>query len=214
MLVLLAAAKKEFLNQRMKIIQDAGLHINMIDMDSLALINAFNFNYSKEDKPDNKAVALLNIGFSTSNLNILEDGMPRLSRDIHIAGNNFTQKLMDIFALDFKSAEELKFNHAREDKADKAAAIIDSVLAGLATEIRTSFDYYESQSASSVTKIFLSGGGCLLPNLKDMLSDLLGIGVEHWDPLGRIGVYADIDSQKLKELSSQLAVATGLALRG
>ncbi len=212
-LVLLAAVKKEFLNQRMKIIEDAGLVANAIDMDSIALINAFNFNYSKEEKPSDKAIALLNMGASTTNLNILEDGIPRLSRDILIAGNNFTQKLMDVFNIDFKSAEGLKLDPEQLTKDPKIAVAIESVVANLATEIRTSFDYYESQGASNVTRIFLSGGSSKLSDLKNMLANLLGIEVEYWDPLKQIAVSVDIDSQRLKESSCQLVVAIGLALR-
>jgi len=212
MFVLLAAVKKEFINQRLKLIGDAGLNANIVDIDSLALINAFNFNYSNEDSLKNKTIALLNIGALLSNLSVLDNGIPRLSRDIHIAGNNFTQKLADTLGIDFKSAQELKHNPDKE-KLDKMLTVVESVLSTLAGEVRISFDYYESQNASTVAKIFLSGAGSKLLGLKDMLANLLGIEVEYWDPLRQINIPNDIDSEKLKEVSSQLAVAVGLALR-
>jgi type IV pilus assembly protein PilM len=181
MLVLLAGVKKEFLKERLKIIGDLGLKVNLIDIDSLALVNAFDFNYPQLTGAAHKAISLLNIGASTTNLNILEEGVVALSRDINIAGNNFTQ--------------------------------VEPAVANLAKEIRSSFDYYESQAATSVTKIFLSGGGSLLAGLKDMLANLLGQEVEYWDPLARIGVSEGGVSEKIKTISSQLAVAVGLALR-
>ena len=212
MLVLIAAVKKDFLNQRIKLIEDAGLKANLVDIDSLALTNAFNYNYPQDDNPKYKAVALLNIGSSMSNLNILENGMPRLSRDIHIGGSNFTQKLMEMFSLDFKAAEELKINPDAE-KAKSVTATIESVFSNLASNIRTSFDYYESQSTTSVAKIFLNGGGSKFVGLKDMLANLLGIEVESWDPLSNIKVPNTVDTQKVNNLSGQLAVAVGLAIR-
>lgn len=213
MLVLLAAVKKEFLEQRLKIIESAGLKASIVDIDSLALVNAFNFNYAKDsDILKNKTIALLNIGAAVSNLNILEDGIPRLSRDIQIAGNNFTQKLMDIFGLDFKSAEELKINPDKE-RLQKASQTIEAVLTNLGSEVRTSFDYYESQSASNVIKIFLSGGSTLFSGLKDTLANLLSIEVESWDPIGKINIGNSVDAEKVKAVSNQLAVAIGLALR-
>ena len=45
MLILLAAVKKEFISKRMKVIEEAGLKLNIIDVDSAALVNAFNFNF-------------------------------------------------------------------------------------------------------------------------------------------------------------------------
>jgi type IV pilus assembly protein PilM len=213
MLVLLAAAKKEFINQRLKIIEEAGLKANLLDLDALTLVNAFNFNYSLEDNLKNKAIALLNIGASFSNLNILENDLCLLTRDIHIAGNNFTQKIADTLSLDFKAAEDLKLNPDKE-KLEKVVVAVESVLSDLANELRTSFDYYESQSTLSVAKIFLSGGGSKFLGLKDILTNLLGIEVDYWDPLRKIILADSLDTQKLKAQSSQLAVAVGLALRG
>lgn len=212
MLVLLAAVKKEFITQRLKSFVAAGLNVNTIDIDSLALINAFNFNYSSDDNLKNKTVALLNIGASFSNLNILESGIPHLSRDIHIAGNNFTQRLQDTLGLDKKAAEELKLNPDKE-RLNNVTMAIESVLSNLADELRTSFDYYESQSASSVVKIFLSGAGGNFLGLKDILANSLGIEVEYWDPLRQVNLSNSVDQEKIRAKSYQLAVAVGLAIR-
>jgi len=212
MLLLLAAVKTELMNQRIKLIDSCGLKIYVLDIDSVALVNAFNFNYPQENAEKRKTIALLNIGASLSNLNVLEGDMPRLSRDIQIAGVKFTQKLVDVLGVDFKAAEDIKLK-PESDKADKITKAIESVLTGLAAEIRTSFDYYESQSSSTVDKIFLSGGGSFFPGLKDMLAGLLGIEVEYWDPLKKIIIPESLASEKLKTLSPQLTVAVGLALR-
>lgn len=215
MLVLLAAVKKEFINQRLKLMEKAGLKINIVDIDSLALVNAFNFNYSNENNGlKNKIFALLNIGASMSNLNILENGLPVLSRDIPTAGNNFTQKIIDALGTDFKSAESLKLNPGDDkERQKKVSQACEAMLSNLAAEIRTSFDYYESQSSSSVATIFLSGGSSLFAGLKDTLANYLDIGVEYWDPLRQITIPNNLDSKEIKALSGQLAVAVGLALR-
>jgi type IV pilus assembly protein PilM len=213
MLVLVAAVKKELVDQRLKLFQETGFKISSVDFDSLALIKAFNFNYPKEENPDmeNKAVALINIGAAMSNLNILEKGIPVFSRDIYIAGNNFTQKIQDILGLDPKSAEELKLNIDKE-RLEKVLAAAESVFSDLAKELRVSFDYYESQSASSVIKIYLSGGGSKFPGLKDMLANFLNIEALYWDPLKKISIADSAGPEKVKEISNQLAVAVGLAL--
>lgn len=178
MLVLLAAVKKELISQRLQLLQEGGLKVNIIDLDSLALINAFKHSEDNDTFKD-KTVALLNIGASLSSISILEKGLPVLSRDIYIAGNNLS----------------------------------NLPLSELAGELRTSFDYYESQSASSVERIFLSGGGSKLSGLKDTLANLLGIEIQGWDPLNKIKISDAIEQDKLKEISCELAVAVGLALR-
>jgi len=212
MLVLIAAVKKEAISQRLKYIVDAGFKTCLADIDALAIVNSFNFNYPHEEAADHKATALLNIGASITNLTILESGQPRLSRDMHFGGNNFTQKIADILAIDFKAAEAIK-NKPDSSSANKISAAVDSVLTNLATEIRTSFDFHESQSASSVAKIYLSGGCGQLSGLKDMLANILGMDIEVWDPLKKINVSPQVNLQRLKEVAGQLAVAVGLGLR-
>jgi type IV pilus assembly protein PilM len=212
MLVLIAAIKKDLVQQRLKIIEEAGLKANIIDIDSVALVNAFDYNYAQDEDVKNKTIGLLNIGSSLSSLNILENGVPRLSRDIHIAGNNFTQKIVDVFGMDFKAAEELKLN-PDEERASKVAASMEGIVSNLAGEVRISFDYYESQSTTAVSRIFLSGGGSQFTGLQDKLSSLLGIDVQPWNPLRQINISNSLDVTEVKNLSTQLAVAVGLALR-
>jgi len=212
MLVLIAAVKKELVKERLKLIEGLGYRVNIIDIDSIALVNAFNFNNSFEAGADHNALAFLNVGSSVTNLDILDAGIPRLSRDTHIAGNAFTQKVADIFGFDFNNAEKLKVN-PEPDKLNKIKEGVESVLVNLAGEVRTSFDYYESQGASSVAKIFLSGGGAKFSGLKEMLEHFLNINVEYWDPFKKIKISTDIDQEKLRGLKGELAVAVGLALR-
>lgn len=212
MLILIGAVKKDFLNQRLKLLQETGVSIHLIDIDLLAALNAFNFNYADDEKIKHKAIALLNIGSIQSNLNIIEDGIPKLSRDINIAGNNITAKISELFKIDLKLAESLKQNPIPE-KIEKINLAVELALTSLATEVRVSFDYYESQSTTSVVKIFLSGGGCVHSGLKDKLSGMLDIEVDFWDPFTKIRIPESIDNAKLKSLSSQLGVAVGLALR-
>ncbi|MFA5287683.1 MAG: type IV pilus assembly protein PilM [Candidatus Omnitrophota bacterium] len=227
MLVLIAAVKKDLVNQRLKLIEGLGYRTNIIDIDSIALLNAFNFNYPFEENQGHKAIALLNIGSSMSNLDILDNGVPRLSRDLHIAGNTFTQKIADIFSIDFANAESLKINPSGagfstavkeglspdKDKLNKVSAGIESAMTNLAGEVRTSFDYYESQGSSNVCKVFLSGGSAKFEGLKEMLARLLSIEVEYWDPFKKIKISEGIDTEKLKNSSVELGVAVGLALR-
>lgn len=213
MLVLLGAVKKEFMNQRLKLIEGAGLKVNMADIDSTALINAFNFNYPHDEKSKDRAVALLNIGATHTNFNIVEDGTPRLSRDIPIAGNILTQKIADSSGIDFKSAEAVKCNPEKSNAA-KISSAIEPVLSNLAGEIRISCDYYESQSASTVEKIFLSGGSSNLQGMNDVLNALLGIDVQQWNPFKNLTISDTIENKNTEGISPQFAVAMGLALRG
>lgn len=212
MLALIAAAKKDFVQKRIKLIQDAGYAVDVIDIDSLALINAFKFNYAGDQALQDKTIALLNIGASISNLSILEQGIPFLSRDILLGGKNFTKRIAADLEIDFSAAEKAKLE-APKQKAEKINSAIEVVLTQLTTEIRKSFDYYESQSVSNVEAIYLSGGGCLLADLEKNLNNLLGIEVKKWDPLNKVQFSPGSNLESIKDSASQLAVAIGLSMR-
>jgi type IV pilus assembly protein PilM len=212
MLVLLAAVKKEFIRQRLRSLELAGIRANVAEIDSLALVNAFNFNYPLSETPGLKAVALLNIGATHTNVDIIEEGITRLSRDIQIAGNNFSQKVADTLGIDLKTAEGIKISPSG-DQYGRMMTGLEAVFTALSAEIRNSFDYFESQSASSVAKIFISGGGSLFMGFRDKLRSMLNLDVDYWDPFKKIKIGSQIEAEKLKALSSQLVVAAGMALR-
>lgn len=213
MLVLIVAAKKEAVSERIALLKNAGINLGIIDVDSLALINAFNLNRPADKNKDlPKVFALLNVGASVSNLNILEAGIPVFSRDIYIGGNSLSKKISDFLGVDFKAAEAQKINPDK-DKLDRIMSAVEPVFSSLASEIRISFDYYESQGASSVEKILLSGGGSLLHNFKDNLTRILGIDTGYWEPLSQVEFAAGYDAEAIKSCAAKFAVALGLALR-
>ncbi|MFH1678506.1 MAG: pilus assembly protein PilM [Candidatus Omnitrophota bacterium] len=192
MLVMLVAARKDFINQRLKVFQEAGIDVRILDIDSLALINAFNYNCihkapkedAKEKDASSGAVALLNIGASVTNINVLEQGIPHFSRDINVAGRDFVSD----------SFREVS-------------------IANFVSEISKSFDYYETGSTAVINKIFLSGGGSLSAGLDANLNNLLGIKIEKWDPFGIFKFVPGLDEPNIRKNAAQFGVAVGLALR-
>ena len=115
MLALIVAAKKKFVDDKLKLVLD--LNVTAIDIDAMALVNAFS-TFHQEVK---ETVALLNIGSEISNLCIVEDGIPQFSRDLLVGGNMFTQAIAEGMAIDKESAEKLKC-----DPSDKQDQVIPS----------------------------------------------------------------------------------------
>lgn len=113
--VLVAAAKKDLIEQRLSLLSSLNLEAETIYTDSIAIGNVFNVlgsNFRPEVSPDpatkTSAIAVLNIGGNSSNLNIIKDNIPRFTRDIYMGGIDFTERIGHICGLDMKAAEELK----------------------------------------------------------------------------------------------------------
>src|ERR1041385_6633884 len=90
MSVLLVAAKRELVESKLRVLTDAGLEPAVVDVDSFALHNAFEVNH-----PDamNGLVALVNIGHDVTNINILDEGVPILTRDLTLGTRHFREAL-------------------------------------------------------------------------------------------------------------------------
>ncbi len=225
--VLLVAAKIDIVDQHLKMLKAAGLTPELIDVDAFALENAYE---ASRLEPSEETVALINVGATLTTVNIVEGATTRFTRDVTVAGNDFTREIMKEFNLDFTEAEELKRSHgaisvdeddfsltALPDKDDRVLRMSDTmtpVLNKLLGEIRRSFDYYETQSRKkTVERIILSGGSARLKNLNRFLANKLGIPVEHMGVFRNIESGKTRDAEQLADREFQLGVCTGLAMR-
>src|SRR6476620_5119826 len=90
MTVLLVAAKRDLIETKLALLAEIGLEPSIIDVDAFALHNAFEVNYPEAMRG---VVGLVNIGHETTNINILDDGVPVLNRDISIGTRRFREDL-------------------------------------------------------------------------------------------------------------------------
>ncbi|MFA5146055.1 MAG: type IV pilus assembly protein PilM [Candidatus Omnitrophota bacterium] len=208
--ILLVAAKKAYIEDRMKIAEAAGFSVSIIDVDSFAIVNSFLKNMPSLD-PE-KAYALLNIGAALTNLSIVRAGTVCFVRDIAMGGNEFDAAISRGLAIDLKAASELKLSPA--DKAPDIARCTKAVIAGILDEARLSFSYYENQHGRAVDEIYLTGGGSELTGLTEQFEETFGAKPNRWDPFQCFDKSAlSADAAALDKAKNSFAVATGLALR-
>jgi type IV pilus assembly protein PilM len=213
--VLMAACKRDFVANIKQAIQLAGKQPVVIDVDAFALQNCYEVNY--EPQPDQTA-ALLNIGASTSNINIVQGTRSVFTRDVSFGGNQYTAALQKEFGLTFEQAEQLKRtgNAPGGQPQRDLAPVFESVSDMLALEVQKTFDFYRATSDDGqVQKILLSGGGSKLPRIADFLADRFALPVEFLDPFRKIKINGRrYDPEYLSAVMPEMAVAVGLALRG
>jgi type IV pilus assembly protein PilM len=213
--VLLVAARKELVNEYVSIIHEAGLVPNVIDVDAFALENCFELNY---DLPSD-SVALVNVGASTVNINVLRNGMTAFTRDVGMGGRHVTEEIQRALNISFEEAEAMKVGGDERDASAIVPEEIEGVIRGIAeniaTEIHRSLDFYLSTAAGeSLSKIFLSGGGSMTPGLAQAISRMSRTPFEYLDPFRRIEIdERTFNPRFLQEASHQACVAVGLAMR-
>jgi len=211
--VIFAAVKNNFVKHYIDTVQQAGFTVKGVDVDGVALTNAFLSAYpaQKEENKD-KAVALLNVGDTFLNVSIAWQGIPYVVRDIKGAGGEVTDEIAKSLGVSKEEAYQIKHNPPT-DKKEALTNTIRSVLSRLTKEINLSFGYFENQFAKEVEKVYLSGGSSDLLGLKEFLSESFDVQVENWDPFNSIKAGEGVSPETLKELKPSLGVALGLAVR-
>ncbi|MBN1586005.1 MAG: pilus assembly protein PilM [Candidatus Omnitrophica bacterium] len=186
MFVLLVAAKKNAVEQRLEVLRQAGLEVGVLDVDFFAVSNCFQqWLLNHEDwiaEGQEKSTALLNIGGRVTSINVLNGSTLCLSRDILVG-----------------TEEILRLGRA--------------ALGKLVNETRMSLDYYESQLGSRVDAILLGGGGVHVTGTAEFIKEQLGVPTDTWDPLSGFEVVPRLAEEGIEKIKHQLAVSLGLALR-
>jgi len=215
--VLLAACKRDKVANLKQAIQLAGKQPSVVDVDAFALQNCYELNY---DPQPGHVVALLNIGASTTNINILSGVRSVFTRDATFGGNQYTSLLQKEMGLTFDQAEAVKRGLPLPEGIEQRdiAPILDTVSDILALEIQKTMDFYRAtveEGESAVEKILVSGGGSKLKGLVDFLSRRFEVPVEMFDPFRKIKVDSrGFDPEYMREIVPEMAIAVGLALRG
>ena len=206
MLVVIAAAKKALVDGRTKVCKQLDYQVSFVDVDSLALANYF----EKVNQHKDGVYAVINLGADFTLLDIIEDGVLVLSRDIDMGGNDFTKILSERLNKSLQEAEEMKCAGLKQD----FFATIESAFNNLINGLKVSFDFYECSANRVIDKIFLTGGSSRMPGLADFLKRSLGQEVNYIDLDQNIfSAKASIDINEFKKDVDFFSVALGLAIR-
>jgi type IV pilus assembly protein PilM len=214
MKVVLVAVKRSLISEHVELLRMAGLHPTTIDVDSFALGNAFEMceRLSPRVSGDNRIIALIDIGASKTNINIMMDGTSYFTREVYLGGNDFTEAISRRLNLDTQEAEKLKRQPA--DNNELISDAISPVIDDLGNEIHLSIDFFENQYDREIEEIYLSGGGAKMAGLDQEFGRIFQKPATLWDPTEFLSIANDsVDMEYLKQDASQLAVAVGLATR-
>jgi type IV pilus assembly protein PilM len=210
MSVLLVAAKRDLVDAKVRILTEAGLTASIVDVDAFALHNAFETNY-----PDamQGAVTLVNIGNEITNVNVLDDGIPILTRDLSVGTRRFREDLQRTHGLATEEAARMVRGYDRTPQLDAVLETRGEEI-GVGIERATAFLASAIRGGGQVRAIYLCGGGSRTPGLADILGRRLHLPVEHANPLANLHVRdGALASFAVDEVAPLLMLPIGLALR-
>lgn len=237
--VMLVAAPNDMVESRLATLEAAGLEPIAIDVEAFALQRAL-LDLAGGMPGAGVTLALLDIGALTTDVNIVTDGRFALTRNISIAGDNFTTALKSVTRkTEWAELEELKTQVDMAalllpDADPEAAALARAVqpaLDELLREVRRSINYYQSQlsdpansnlpagvsvetGGGAVSKIVVTGGSARLKGIDTYMAARLGTPVEIWNVFDNPAFDVSAFSPEfLHEHHALLSTGIGLALR-
>ncbi len=210
MSVLLVAAKRELVEAKRDLLNEAGFAATIIDVDAFALHNAFETNH-----PDamSGTVALLNIGNEITNLNILDNGVPILTRDLTVGTRRFREDLQRENGMSSDDAEAMLRGFDRTMELDGAIALRGDDIA-IGVERAATFLATSTRSFGQVRAVYACGGGARVPGLLEWLAERLRLPVQPANALANITVREGaLEFLSTDEIAPLLMLPVGLALR-
>lgn len=208
--VILTAAAKVMVKKYIDIFKKAGLELTSLETEGFALIRSL-------VGKDKSLVAVVDIGAVRTNVIIVDNGVPVLSRSIALGGLNFTKTIGTMLQMDLFKAEQFKRDARSVASLFPAGTVpktLEQIFVPIGNEVRYSFNLFAGQNEApkKVEKLILTGGSATLPALALYLTNLLGINAYVGDPFARVLFHEEL-RPVLTEVAPRFAVAVGLAMR-
>ena len=210
--ILLVAVPNEVIEQYQVIAQDAKLELLSLEAEVFGLARALIGEREKKE-----TVVLIDVGARSTTINIIDQGILKISHSFDTSGNDLTNLIAKGLNLDYQQAEEAKKKYgltASEDMKTREAMLplIDLILNEI-KKISSSFSQTEKTGQKEVQKIILAGGTALMPGLAEYFFKELQKPVVVADPFANI-YYPPILEKNLKAMGPNFGIALGTALRG
>lgn len=210
--VIIVAVRKDVIQSYLDVFKEVGIKIKVVDLAVFALCNIFELSHGLDT---DAAVALVNIGGSMTNVNVLENGITAFTRDISIGGATISEEIQKNLSIGFSEAEKMKLGliPREQDKADIIAQVKDAV-EFICKELRKTFDMYEKTADYKIGKIYLAGGSCLMEGIDLLVNQYTGMETEIINSFGNISCNPKVfDQEYIESLAPVAAIPIGLALR-
>ena len=159
-----------------------------------------------------KCVALVDIGASVMNVNVLRNGQSVYSRDQQVGGDQLTQQIQAVFGLSADEAEAGKRSGGLPDnyESDVLAPFRENVTMEIARALQF---FFASSQYNEVDYIVLSGGCAALPGLDDAVATRTQVSTMVANPFALMALSSRIKPRQLQADAPSLIIACGLAMR-
>ncbi len=212
--VLLAASRRENVDERVDVLAQAGLTASIIDVEAFAMENAFALLRDQlPNSDDEQTIAIADIGATMTTLNILHQGRAIYTREQGFGGKQLTEEIQRRYGLSYEEAGLAKRHGGLPDNYN--SDVLGPFKRALVQQVARSLQFFISSSANrSIDSVVLAGGCASIAGIDKLVEQELGLPAFVANPFINMALSNKIKPQSLSNDASAMMIACGLALRG
>lgn len=212
--VLMAACRKEIVDDYVAVIEGPGLTPAVVDIETYAMENAYSL--IAEHMPGGgmeKTVAILDIGATTTNINVIHNNHSVYSRDHTFGGRQLTEEIQRRYGLSYEEAGLAKKQGGLPDNYQ--TDVLRPFMEAMCQETMRALQFFYSSSPfNSVDQLLLAGGCAQIPGIDEMVAARIGVPAMVANPFASMSLASRIKPQMLASDAPTLMISCGLAMRG
>jgi len=212
--VILAACRKEIVDDYIAVVERSGLQPIIIDVDAFAMENAYSL--IARQMPGGgmeKTVAVLDFGATTAHMNVMHNNRSIYTRDHTFGGRQLTEEIQRRYGLSYEEAGLAKKVGGLPDNYQ--TDILQPFMEAMCQETMRALQFfYSSTPFNSVDQILLAGGCAQISGVDELITDRLNVPTGVANPFASMSLSSRVKPQVISGDASSLMVACGLAMRG
>ena len=212
--VLIAAARKEKIEDRVAAAEDAGLRVTVMDVDTYATEAAYSLVANQiPNKGKDQTVMIVDIGAGIMHINVLHDNVSIYVREQAFGGTQLTQEIQRRFGLSVEEAEIAKRKGGLPDSYENE--VLQPFMQSLSTEVARALQFFTSSTQyNRVDHLVLAGGCAAIPAIDAMVQDRTQVNTIIANPFQSMSLATKVKQQQAAIDAPALLIACGLAMRG
>ncbi len=211
--VLLAASRRENIDDRVEALNIAGIKAAIVDVEAFAMENAFGLLTDQlPDYASHQTVAIADVGATMTTLNVLHEGRTIYTREQGFGGRQLTEEIQRRYGLTYEEAGLAKKHGGLPDSYN--TDLLEPFKRAIVQQIARSLQFFVSSSANrSIDSIILAGGCSSIPGIEVQVEQELGISSYIANPFINMALASRVKPQSLSNDTPAMMIACGLALR-
>lgn len=212
--VLIAACRKEIVDDYLAVTQGAGLTPAVVDIETYAMENAYGLiSQQLAGGGMEKTVAVIDIGATTTNINVMHDNRSIYTRNHSFGGRQLTEEIQRRYGLSYEEAGLAKKQGGLPDNYQ--SDVLRPFMEAMCQEVMRALQFFYSSSPyNSVDQVLLAGGCAQIPGVDELVAARIGVTTLIANPFSSMSLASRVKPQMLSSDAPSLMVTCGLAMRG